>query len=108
MFNVSARLIDPIKSQNAVRDIELTCAVSEKLSRDVALLSSADYEALVEAQSEVIPRVEYLSDTSVIVSEDRGIAGNSIRRETSVIGPMEVSAVRTGDKLHQGFPKFQA
>ena len=61
-----------------------------------------DYEALVEAQSEVIPRVKYLSDTSVIVSEDRGIAGNSIRRETAIIGPMEVSAVRSGDKLNPG------
>ena len=66
--------------------VMLTCALTERLARGVALVSLSDYEILKSAQKQMIPQVELLTDlhvpyTDPTISRDQ----NARRLETIAV-----------------------
>jgi hypothetical protein len=99
LCNVDAQLYDKNNlTSNHTRAL-LTCAVTDELLRDVALISSLDYETLVEAHEEFIPQVTFLRNTLVITDDSSYCTSNSIKLETVTVNQTDLVAVQRGEKL---------
>jgi hypothetical protein len=66
LYSVNAQLQDSKYLIKRHTKIKLTCAVTANLTRDVALISIADYGALVVADNEYIMGVTFLDNTQRI------------------------------------------
>ena len=97
---MSAQLSDERRPDKRCTVIELTCAVTPGLSRDVALISDADYEALIDARNEFIPDVTFLGGTGIITGDNLSIGCNSVKRETVVVSSAEQLALSDGLKIN--------
>jgi hypothetical protein len=100
LMNVSAHLLNFDSASSRLSPVLLTCAICDDLTRDVALLSLGDYEALRCGLDEFIPEVKLINKTTVMFTDPR-VSRNpeAIRFETVAINSVDKVALLSGEKL---------
>ena len=100
LMNVTARLLNVDSYSKRRSPLLLTCAVTEELHRDVALLSLCDYEVLRQGVEEFIPEVKLLCNTSMMYTDPRLTHNqDSVRIENLSVCSVDNVSIHRGDKL---------
>ena len=100
LLNLSGCLLinDNVSSRRT--PVLLTCAISDELSRDVALISSSDYVALQQGLEEFIPEIRVLTGTSILYDNPRMLTSqDESRLETVIVNKIEQDAIKLGVKI---------
>ena len=78
--------------------IQITCAISEHLNSEYALITKADYEMMLQQDRLDIPQICLISGTSLLVEEkNKDNVGDLL--ETRLLNKIDIQSVEKGDKM---------
>ena len=105
IVNVPACLVGTLTIGTGSIPALLCCAVSPKLVGEKALITSADYDALLRASECFLPEVEFLANTSLRFRDPMVThAANSCRLEALAVHSVDQKAVGRGEKIKPDTP----
>ena len=99
LANVCVKLMGEAITSRTPR-VPLTCAITEKLSQNIALITPSDYEVLQSASLQFIPEVKRIAGTSLMYEDPRVTQGqDAVRLETITVSAVDKVAIGNGEKI---------
>ena len=94
LVNIPVRLVDADDARTTRVPVLLSCAVTDELRGDLALITHEDYDALCEKLEEFVPGVQLLADTHVMYNDPRILSNqDAVTFETKAVSQADTQAV---------------